>query len=70
MTCTNWTLSALAALIFVFAVYPGIGNSGTQQGVVGISAAIILILALVGVKCRFCETREQKPDKKSKEKIE
>lgn len=60
MTCVNWSLSILAIVIFLFAVWPGFGSATTIQWVVGIAAVLILILAITGVECKPCMNRKKK----------
>ena len=50
MTCANWLLAIAAVLIFAFSVWPW-----ASVWVVGICAAIVFIVALTGVKCKYCE---------------
>lgn len=57
MVCTNWMLTILAIVIFIFTMWPSIlGTAATW--VVAISAVLILILTWTGVECKFCKQRK------------
>ena len=60
MTCTNWMLTVLAILIFVFTVWADNIGTGTAKWIVAIAAVVVLILSWTGVKCKFCETKKKK----------
>ena len=53
MVCANWLLGIAAVLIFAFGVWPWM-----NVWVVGICAVVVLVVALTGVKCKYCEKVE------------
>lgn len=54
MTCSNWILTVLAVVIFIFTMWPASIGMMAAKWVIGISALIILIVAWTGVKCKYC----------------
>lgn len=62
----NWTLTILSVLIFVFGVWPGIGDEVVTQWVVGVSAVLILIISWTGVTCKPCSMKKAGMSKKKR----
>lgn len=54
MTCVNWSLTILAAIIFVFGVWPGYLGAGATNWIVGIAAVLIVLISWTGVECKPC----------------
>lgn len=65
MTCSNWMLSILAVVVFIFALWPGIAGVTVTKWIVGIAAVLILIISWTGVECKMCK---KKPNTKAKRK--
>ena len=62
MVCTNWMLTILAIVIFVFTMWPSLLGTATTW-IIAISAVLILIIAWTGVECKFCKKRKQARNK-------
>ncbi|MFH1501092.1 MAG: hypothetical protein ABIE22_04075 [archaeon] len=69
MTCANILLVIAAVVTFVFAVWD-VASPATTQWVLAITAIVVLLVALFGVKCKWCEgmkaKQAAKPIKKKK----
>jgi len=57
MVCTNWTLTIASIVILVLAFKPDMVGAEAGKWITVVAAAIVLILAWTGVKCRFCENK-------------
>ncbi|MBD3318394.1 hypothetical protein GF342_00630 [Candidatus Woesearchaeota archaeon] len=58
MVCANILLTIAALLCFLAVVWPGFGAATIW--VVGISAAVIVIVAWIGTECGWCKTAKKK----------
>ncbi len=66
MTCSNWILTVLAVVIFLFTMWPETIGVVASKWVIGVAAVIILIVAWTGVKCAYCENLPKAEPKKKK----
>jgi hypothetical protein len=60
MTCANILLTVAAAVIFIFAVWPGVSDPVVVKWVVGIASLVILVAAWTMVECKFCSKKKKK----------
>jgi len=60
MTCVNWSLTVLAAVIFLFGVWPGFVGDTATNWIIGISAVLILLITWTGVECKPCAVKKGK----------
>jgi len=68
MTCVNWGLTILAAVIFVFTVWPNWGGATATMWVVGIASVLIVIISWTGVECKPCRMAKEAQEKDKKKK--
>lgn len=68
MTCSNWILTVLSIVIFVFTMWPDSIGMIAAKWVIGIAAIVILIVACTGVDCKYCENMPKVEKKVSSKK--
>lgn len=68
MTCSNWILTVLAVVIFMFAMWPETIGMTASKWVIGIAAIVILIVAWTGVDCKYCQNTSEKEITKTEPK--
>ena len=68
MTCVNWSLTILAVIIFAFGVWPGYLGASATNWIVGIAAALIVLIAWTGVECKPCAMEKAESMKKTNKK--
>ena len=68
MMCSNWILTVLAVVIFMFTMWPDTIGLTASKWVIGIAVIAILIVAWTGVKCSYCENMPKTEVKQTRPK--
>lgn len=59
MTCANWSLTVFGAVIFVLTFWPSIVSATVGKWVVGIAAALVIVVAWTCVECKPCSVKNK-----------
>ena len=64
MSCANWILTILSAVVFVLDMWPGL-LAGASKWIVAVAAIVMVIVAWTGCECKYCRRMpEAKPGRK------
>jgi len=60
MTCANWILTVLAAIILVVTIWPSWFGATAKTWTIIIAAILVLITTWTAVDCKMCKNAKKK----------
>lgn len=54
MTCANWMITVLSAIVLIFTFWPGMLGATVSEWIIIISTLLIILVVWTGCNCKYC----------------
>lgn len=60
MTCANWLITILSAIVLVFTIWPTLLGDLVAKYIIIITTIIIILIVWTGCSCKYCKNMPKK----------